>query len=222
MPPPRSAGTHPADEQEDRPDDHMRTVKTCCHKEVGEELVAAELPALVQQVVVFIALQRREQDTQHDRDDQTVFQVRTIVAMDQRMVRPCHGTARQQQDQRIDQRQVEGVNLIDHRRHVGRADIFVHRVERVFEKAPEPRREKHDFGHYEQDEAIAQADLHHFGVVPDLAFFHHFGPPRKHGVERAHKADQKDEGCDIMHPQDTACEHDKSKQRAEQRPDGRG
>ena len=66
-----------------------------------------------QQFVVFVSLQRGEEHAEDHGDGQARDQVPAVVLMRQRMVGPCHGTARQQQHQRVDQRQVKGVNRVD-------------------------------------------------------------------------------------------------------------
>ena len=201
----------------------MCAVETGGHEEGGKERVAAKGPFVMQkQLAVFIGLQRGKGDAQHDGDCQPADQVLAVVFMHQRMVRPCHGAARQQQDQRVDQRQVEGVHRVEDRRHVFRAHIFVHRVEGLFEEGPEPGDKEHHLGHDEQDEAIAQADAHDRSMIADVAFCDDVLPPGEHHVKHAHKAAPEQERCHVMHPQDSAEQHGKAADRADKRPAGRG
>ena len=67
------------------------------YEEAGEIHVAAEGPIVMdQQLVVFVGLKRGEEHAQHNGDGQTVDQVFAVVFMRQCVVRPRHGTARQQ------------------------------------------------------------------------------------------------------------------------------
>ena len=144
--------------------------------------------------------------------------------MHQSVVRPSRRTARAQQDQRVDQRQVPRVkggdafwrpNPILQRRQ------RPHGIKRVLEEGPEPSGKEHHFGHDEQDKAIAQADANHWRVIAGLALMHHFGPPREHGVKHASKADQPDIRRRAVHPKHRPEQHDKGAERAEERPDRR-
>ena len=150
--------------------------------------------------------------------------VAILGVMGEGVVRPGGGTARQQKDQGVDQRQVPGIegldasrrpNAINDRRH------RTHRVEGAFEEGPEPCEEEHDLGHDEEDEAIAQADADNRGVIAGLAFMDHFRPPRVHRVEDAGEADQEHVGPAVLHPQDRAEQHDEGRDGANERPDRR-
>ena len=59
---------------------------------------------------VFICLKRGEGHAQQHADQQPSFDILAGAAMHQLVVRPSHGAAGQQQDQRVDQRQVERVD----------------------------------------------------------------------------------------------------------------
>mmetsp|Transcript_23163 Transcript_23163/g.39603 ORF Transcript_23163/g.39603 Transcript_23163/m.39603 type:complete len:278 (-) Transcript_23163:2633-3466(-) len=220
-----------ADAKEDRADDHVEAVKTRGHKEVREELVAAKLPALFQKVAVFVALQSGKEDTQHDTDGQTVDQVLAVVFMHQRVVRPCDRATGQQQHQRVDQGQVQRVDLIELWRDIGAADIVVHRIDGMLEKRPEPRGKEHHFGHNKEDETIAQTDPHDGGVISDMAFVDHVSPPAEHDIQHADKAHEEhpgaaqldgfeQDGHPARHPDHTAKQHDECSQCAQERPGG--
>ncbi len=96
---------------------------------------------------------------------------------------------RQQQDQRIHQRQVERRDDADALRrpdatgrfradrHVGRAGI-----ERGVEERPEEGREEQHFRGDEQDHAVAQAELDHGGVI-DARLCDDVAPPPVHDAQ---------------------------------------
>jgi hypothetical protein len=110
------------------------------------------------------------------------------------MVRPCHRAARQQQNQRIDQRQIKGVDRIDHRLDIFCSDIGVHRIHGVLEKAPEPCRKEHDFGHDEQDKPVAQPDHHHRRMVARMRFDDHILPPLEHHIQHTRQPIRNSQG----------------------------
>jgi len=206
-----------ADEQEQRSDDHVKAVKARRHVEVRAVDVAREAEG---GVAVFISLEKGEEHAENDREDKPVDQVLAVVFMHQRVVGPGDGRARQQQDQRVDQRQVPGVEGFDpHRRPdaVDRGRAFRHRIHRVLEEAPEPREEEHHLRHDEEDEAVAQADAHHRRVISGLGFVHHVGPPGEHDVEREQQPDGEHPGGDPLHPEHRAEQHDESADRRQQR-----
>jgi len=211
-----------ADGQEDRADDDVEAVEAGRHEERRAIDVAGKAEG---GVAVFIGLEVGEQEAQEHGQDQAVLQVLAVVFMDQRMVGPGRGATRQQQDQRVDQRQVPGVEGLD---ALGRPDAIdqrahrPHRVKRVLEEGPEPGREEHDFRHDEHDEAIAQADADDRGMVAGLAFMHHVCPPAEHDIQHAHQPDQAHPRTRAVHPQHRAEQHDEGRDRTGQRPDRRG
>ena len=131
--------------QKDRADDHVKTMKPSRHVKVGAIDVSSKAKG---GVAVFIGLANREKDPQHDRQRQTVDHIFAVIFMHQRMMGPSGGHPRTQQNQRVDQRQMPWIKRFDTngRPHAvnGRA-VWPHRVHGMFEKAPEPSREKHDF-----------------------------------------------------------------------------
>ena len=214
-----------ADQQEDGAHQHVETVKAGRHEEGRAVDVAGEGEG---GVAVFIDLHAGEQRAQHDREDQAVFQA-LAVAFEQRVMRPGHRGARGQQDQRVEQRQVPGVEGLDALRRPDAAEQgFARRVhgiggeQRCVEIGPEPGDEEHHFGGDEQDHAVAVADLHHAGVVAlVLGFADHIGPPAGEGVEHADGADAEHDrgrGIHLVHPAHRADRHDEGEQRADRRP----
>ena len=128
------------DQQKDRTDQNVHAVKSGSHKEVSECDLAGEGPAINdQQFVVFIDLKCCEDRAKSNRQDQPHAQIFAVVVMHQGVVCPCRCTAGDQKQERVDQRQLESVDLVELRLHILRADIFIHRVKLMFEKAPEPR-----------------------------------------------------------------------------------
>ena len=182
-------------------------------------------------VAVFEGLHAGEGGAEQDGQDQTVFQALAVV-LQQRVMRPGHRGARGQQQQRIQQRQMPGIEGLD---ALGRPDAAEQRVaggvngvageQRGVEEGPEPGDEEHHLGGDEQDHAVAMADLHHAGVVAlVLRFADHVGPPARHGVEHADGADAEDDRRgreQMMHPGDRADRHDEGRDRADDRPRAR-
>ena len=209
-----------ADEQEDCADDHVHPVETRCKEEGREELIPAECPVFVnQQFPVFIGLKRRKEQAQHNTDQKAPFDILAAFIVHQRVVRPSHRRARQKQHQRVDQRQVPDIHLIETWLHILRPDIFIHRVNRVFKERPEPCDKEHGFGHDEHDKAIAQADPHNGGVIALVAFRDHIRPPAEHHVKDGHKAHQEHPRARTVHPQHAARKHYKSPNGSNQRPE---
>ena len=147
-------------------------------------------------------------------------------------MRPGHRGARGQQQQRIQQRQMPGIEGLD---ALGRPDAAEQRVaggvhgiageQRRIEEGPEPGDEEHHLGGDEQDHAVAVADLHHAGVVAlVLRLADHVRPPARHGVEHADDADAENDRRrreQMMHPGDRADRHDEGRDRADDRPRAR-
>ena len=120
---------------------------------------------------IFERLDAGEQRAQRDGQHQAPFQALAVVC-EQRMVRPGHRGARGQQQQRVEQRQVEGIEQFDAGRRpdaAGGGDagdlLDVVEAEEAVEIGPEPGDEEHHFGGDEQHHAVAVMHLHHRGVV---------------------------------------------------------
>src|SRR5262245_31513891 len=98
-------GADQAHDQEGRSDDHMCAMEASGHKEGG----AVDVPGIVETgVAVFVGLHGRESEAQENGADQAPLQALTVV-LEQRMVRPGHRSARGEQDQRVEQRQMPGI-----------------------------------------------------------------------------------------------------------------
>src|SRR6266849_5780210 len=95
-------GANQADDQECRADDHMRAVKSGGHEKGGAIDVAAEIES---GVAVLVSLNAGESETERDGEDKTPFESLAVV-LQERVVRPSHGSARGQQDERIQERQM--------------------------------------------------------------------------------------------------------------------
>ena len=144
-----------------------------------------------------------------DRQRQAAHGV-ALVALEDRVVRPGHRGAREQQDQRVHERQVERRDDVH---ALGRPDaaggLGAHRhlrragIERGIEERPEEGGEEQHLRGDEQDHAVAQAELDHRGVV--LARFDDdVAPPPVHHGEDDQEArrddpplDRLDDGLDV-------------------------
>ena len=153
------------------------------------------------------------------------------VAFEQRMMRPGHGGAGGQQDQRVEQRQMPGIEGLDVLRRPDAADEFgaqdllrVVRKQRDVEIGPEPGDEEHHLGGDEQDHAVAVVNLHDAGVIAGLRLADHVAPPADHRVEHAERAGgehQRRAGEALVHPGDRADRQDEGRDRADHRPRAR-
>ena len=73
---------------------NVEAVEACGHEERREERIAAKHPVVMQdQFAIFVSLKRGKRDAQNNRNGQPVDQVFAVVFMNNRVVRPCHGTA---------------------------------------------------------------------------------------------------------------------------------
>src|SRR5262249_3290461 len=102
-----------ADDEEYGSDDDMETVEAGCHKE-GRAIDVAAIVAIEGEsgMVIFIGLDRGEHQTERDGQRETPFEPLAVVVQ-QRVMRPGDGCARGQEDERIDERQVPGIEDID-------------------------------------------------------------------------------------------------------------
>ena len=91
-------GTDQADDQERRSYYDVGTVESGGHKEGGTVDVAAEIERCV---AIFVGLDAGKGQAKRDRQDQAPFQPLSIV-LQKRVVRPSHGRARGEQDQRVE------------------------------------------------------------------------------------------------------------------------
>ena len=83
----------------------MEAVEACCHE---EDRRIDPVGKAERCMAVFNTLKDSKECPKCNRDHQTDDEIAAVI-LNQRMVRPCHRTARQQQDQRVDQRQIKGV-----------------------------------------------------------------------------------------------------------------
>ena len=144
-------------------------------------------------------------------------------------MRPGHRRAGGEQDQRVEQRQVPGIEGLD---ALGRPHAAGDRnprhvlqfigEQRGVEIGPEPGDEEHHLRGDEQDHAVAMRDLHHAGmVVLDLGLENDVPPPADHGVEDADRADAEDDrrvSDQMVHPQDQPDRGDEGRGCADRRP----
>ena len=100
----------------------METVEASGHEE-GRAIDIAAIVAIEGKggMGIFIGLDRGEQQTEADGEGETPFQALAIVGQE-RVMRPGDGRARGQQNQRVDERQVPGIEDLDAlgRPHAGR------------------------------------------------------------------------------------------------------
>ena len=160
-----------------------------------------------------------EQHGQRQAGDQPL-----AVAMQQRVVRPGHRAARQQQDHGVQEGQAEGVEgqhaLRRPDRGRGAGDML--RVEREVEIGPEEGDEEHDLGGDEQRHAVAQADPHHRGVQAGRPRLDEdVAPPEEHGRQHAGDAEVEHPVDAVMRQQDDAEHQGAAGEGADDRP-GRG
>src|SRR5499426_4765701 len=98
-------GTKQAHDQKRRADDDVCAMEAGRHEESGAVDVAAEIEP---RMAVFVGLHAGECQTKHDRQDQPPLEALAVV-LQKRVVRPGHGRAGGEQDQRIEERQVPRV-----------------------------------------------------------------------------------------------------------------
>ena len=221
-------GAKQTDDQEDRADQHMEAVEPGRHEEGRAIDIAGERE---RGVGVFVGLHAGKGRAEQNGEDQAVFQALAIV-FQQRVMRPGDGGAGGQQQQRVQQWQMPGIEGLDalwgpdaaEQRLPGGMNRIGGKQRRV-EEGPEPGDKEHHFGGDEQDHAIAMADLHHAGVIAlVLRLADHIRPPARHGVEHADAADAKDDRRrrkQMVHPGDRADRHDERRNGADDRPRAR-
>src|SRR5262249_60849995 len=98
-----------ADNQEDRADDYVSAVEAGRHEKSGAIDVTTEVEVRMR---IFVSLHAGESQAQQDCEDQTPFQSLPVVSQ-QGMMRPRYRGACREQDQRIEQRQVAGMEGLD-------------------------------------------------------------------------------------------------------------
>ena len=148
-------------------------------------------------VGIFIGLHAGEEHAQHHGGDEAPLEALAIV-VEQRVVRPGDGGARGQQDQRVDQRQVPGIEDLD---ALGRPDAAGGSDARGLdgfageqagiEEGPEPGDEEHHLGGDEHQHAVAQMEADDRRVIALVGFLDDIAPPHEHGVEHADEAEDR-------------------------------
>src|SRR3954451_10700904 len=221
-------GTDEADDQENRANDHVEAVEARRHEEGRAVDRAFEAEG---GVAVLVGLHGGEADAEQDRQDQSLLQA-LAIPMQKRVVRPSHRRAGGQQDQRVQKRQMPGIEDFDALWRPMPAGKFYARIlnalageQARIKKGPEPRDEEHHLRGDEQDHAIAVADLDDARVVAGLGLVNDIGPPRGHNVKHDEQADDQDDAAclepadgEALHPHDAANRHQESADRADDRP----
>ena len=114
-------------------------------------------------VAVLVHLQSKEDNAKPHGKGKPLYQV-LFLAFKTAVMRPRQGTARQKQDQGVEERQVPRIKNFDTSRwpfgHTGAKDH-----KRVVEEGPEEGDKEHHLGCDEQRHAIAQADLNDLVMV---------------------------------------------------------
>src|SRR5690349_4278419 len=167
--------------QEDRTDDNVRAMEARRHEERGTVDVAAEVEGRVR---ILVSLHTGESEPQQDGKDEAPFEPLPVV-FQKRMMRPGNGRAGGEQDQRIEQRQMPGVECLDaFRGPYATGDCNPPNVMDVAGKqggveiGPEPRDEEHDLRRNKQDHPVAMRYLHDPRVeAVELRFTDYIPPP---------------------------------------------
>jgi len=175
-----------ADGEEDRPDYDVEAVEAGRH----EEGRTVDRPGKgKRRVGVFVELDVGEDDAEDDGECQPPDEALAVVVQ-QGMVRPGDRRARQEQGDRIEQRQVQRIEHVDaDRRPLPTKDFrpqwlngFAGKQAGV-EERPEPGGEEHHFGGDEHDHAVAQMQRHDPRMGALAAFLDGIRPPGEHHVE---------------------------------------
>ena len=171
-------------------------------------------------VAVLEGLHRGEAHAEKDRDDQTLESA-VAIPFDQRVVRPGHRRAGQQQDQRIEEGKGKRVKGVDVRRRPDAADRRAREQARG-EECPEKGDEEHYLGGDEQRHAVTQSDLYNRGVVVlERRFAHNIAKPHEHDRERRDDTNDHHDPAVAVHKEDGAGKKDAGGERAEDRPRAR-
>ena len=186
-------------------------------------------------VRVLVALHAGEDHAENDRQDQADLQAPTVV-LQQRVMGPGDRRARGQQDQRVEQREMPGIEDLDALGRPMSAREFDARVfdrlageQARIEEGPEPRHEEHHLGGDEQDHAVTMRQLHDAGVETFvLRLAHDIRPPGNHRVEDAQHAGAEHVGArlqtadgEALHPHDRADRREEGGDRSNERPRAR-
>ena len=197
-------GADQADKQEGRAINHMEAMEAG-RQEEGRGINATAIK-LERRHAILPRLQGGEDHAEQHCDGQAPDEPLAVI-LQQRMVRPGDGAARQQQDHGIQEGQIEGIKgeraLGRPHRHFSARNM--HREQREMEIGPEEGHKEHDFGGDEQRHAVAQANAHDRRMQPRrAAFLHHIAPPEEHGCKKTGEAQEKDTAIAVMRPKDNA------------------
>ena len=167
-------------------------------------------------MAVFKRLQGREQNTQTNSHSESGHEI-LAVAMLQRVVCPCDRTTGQQQDQRVDQRQIKWIEGGDALWRPHTTDW----KQRPVKESPEKRDEEHYLGSNEQHHAIAHTDLNDRSMMPlILSLTDDVTPPHIHCHQDKGKAKAKNGNAilNFVHIHDATDSRSKGRRRPHSRP----
>jgi hypothetical protein len=202
----------------------VKAVEPGRHVEGRAEDPAGDLEALgaVDRVDVFISLKAGEQDAERHGQRERLGRG-PVVALAHAVVRPGDRAAREQQDQRVEERDVPGFHRMGARGQPGVALDGYRMVERTPEVRPEEGEEEQHLRGDEQRHADAQALGHDFGVMTGAALADDVAPPVDQGVGQAEHGEQHDPGAasDLVHVHEAADHQRQSREAADDRPRAR-
>src|SRR5215813_10664339 len=134
-------GAEPADDEEDRADDHMRAMEARRHEESRGVDAVAETEG---RMAVFVCLDAGEGGTEENGESEAL-QETLAVALAQRMVSTGHGDEGRQKKKQVQEWQLERIEGVDRGRRPDLADRFGRKQAGV-EIGPEPSPEEHHLG----------------------------------------------------------------------------
>ena len=145
---------------------------------------------------------------------------RLLVALQQGVMRPGDRGARQQQDHRVEQRQMERIEGVDGGGRPHRLAVALQVGEQgEVEERPEEADEEHHLGGDEEQHAVAQAEPHDGRVQAGrAALADHVAPPEEHRAEHHHRADDQRDVAAEMRGEDDAEHGEQTAERADDRP----
>ena len=185
-------GAEPADREEGGADDDMEAVEA--RRQEENRRINAAAVELERCMRIFQRLAAGEQRAQNDGQPEAAQQV-AAVAFQQRVMRPGDRGAGQQQNHRVQQRQMERVEGKDVGWRPYRLPVALDFGEQQeVEIGPEEADEKHHLRRDEQQHAVAQAELHDLAVqAGGAAFLNDIAPPAGHGGNDRERADDQHE-----------------------------
>ena len=210
-------GAEVADDQEQRAHDDVEAVEA--GRQEADRGVDAAAPELEGCVGVFDRLEAGEAQAEQDGDAESVDEG-FLVAFQQAVMRPGDRAAGEQQDHRIQQRQMERVEREDVRRRPDQHPVALgFRVEQEVEIGPEEAREEHHLGPDEQHHAVAQAQANDRRMrTGGAGFLDDVAPPHEGGAECQQRAGDQHEVAMVVRGQDDAEHNKEAAQRGDDRP----